>query len=72
MTTLLEKAFQEASKLPEVEQNAFGKWLLDELASEREWEGLFAESEDVLSKLADEALQEHAEGKTRPLEPDGL
>ncbi len=72
MTTLLNKAFQEASKLPEVEQNAFGKWLLDELASEREWERLFAESEDVLSKLADEALQEHAEGKTRRLEPDDL
>jgi hypothetical protein len=70
MTTLLERAFQEASKLPEVEQNAFGKWLLDELASEREWERLFAESEDVLSKLADEALQEHAEGKTRRLKPD--
>lgn len=72
MTTLLNKAFQEASKLPEVEQNAFAKWLLDELASEREWERLFAESEDVLSKLADEALQEHAEGKTRRLEPDDL
>lgn len=72
MTRLLDKAFQEASKLPEVEQNALAKWLLDELASEREWERLFAESEDVLSKLADEALQEHAEGKTRPLEPDDL
>jgi hypothetical protein len=72
MTTLLGKAFEEAAKLPEVEQNAFAKWLLDELASEREWERLFAESEDVLSKLADEALQEHAEGKTRPLEPDNL
>jgi len=72
MTTLLGKAFQEAAKLPEVEQNAFAKWLLDELASEREWERLFAESEDILSKLADEALQEHAERKTRPLEPDNL
>jgi hypothetical protein len=72
MTSLLDRAFQEAAKLSEVEQNAFAKWLLDELAAERRWDKLFAESEDVLSKLADEALQEHAEGKTRRLEPDDL
>jgi hypothetical protein len=72
MTTLLDRAFQEVSKLPEVDQDALAKWLLDELASEREWEKLFAESEDVLSKLADEALQEHAQRRTLRLEPDDL
>ena len=65
MTKLLEKAFKEASKLPHVEQNIFAKWLLDELASERKWEKLFAESEEILSKLADQALDEHAQGKTK-------
>ncbi len=37
MTRLLEKAFEEATRLPEVEQNALAKWVLDELHSERDW-----------------------------------
>ena len=35
MTKLLVKAFEEASKLPELEQNAFAKRLLDELVAEK-------------------------------------
>jgi len=31
MTRLLEKAFKEAAMLPEVEQNALAKWVLEEL-----------------------------------------
>jgi len=72
MTKLLEKVFAEVSKLPEIEQNKVAKWLLDELASERRWEKAFAESEDVLSQLADEALEEHRQGKTKPLDLDTL
>jgi hypothetical protein len=72
MTKLLEKAFAEVSKLPEIEQNKVAKWLLDELASEKHWEKAFAESEDVLSQLADEALEEHRQGKTKPLDLDSL
>ena len=48
MTQLLEKAFREASKLPENDQNIMVKWLLDELTSERKWKKAFAESEDIL------------------------
>ena len=59
MTRLLEKAFKKASKLPEVEQNAVAKWLLEELEAEGKWSKLFAESEDILEKLADEALEDH-------------
>ena len=33
----------------------------------KKWEKAFAESEDVLDKLADEALAEHAEGETKPM-----
>jgi hypothetical protein len=36
MTELLEKAFAEAAKLPEQEQDSFASWLLEELASYRE------------------------------------
>ena len=72
MTHLLKQAFTKASKLPEVEQNVLARWMIDELASERRWEQAFAESEDVLSKLAHEALREHKQGKTKLLDPDRL
>lgn len=72
MTQLLEQAFNEAAKLSELEQNTFARWLLLELASEKRWEKTFAESEDLLSQLADEALAEHKQGKTEILQPDNL
>ena len=68
MTKLLERAFKEASRLPEVEQNALAKWVLDELEAEGRWENAFAGSEDTLDKLADEALDAHNNGKTKPLD----
>ena len=68
MTKLLEKAFEEASKMSELEQDALARWLIDEIMSEKKWEKAFAESEYLLEKLADEALAEHAEGKTKPLD----
>ena len=67
MTRLLERAFKEASKLPEVEQNALAKWVMEELQSEGKWQRAFAASEDVLDKLADEALEQHRQGGTKPL-----
>jgi len=67
MTRLLERAFKKASKLPEIEQNALAKWVMEELESEGRWEKAFAGSEDILDKLADEALDEHRQGKTKPL-----
>jgi len=72
MTKLLEKAFEEASKLPELEQNVLAKRLLDELAAEKKWEKAFGGSEDILSNLADEAIEEHRQGKTKPLDIDSL
>ena len=72
MTKLLQKAFDEASKLPEGEQDALGRILLEELASERRWEELFAGSHDLLGQLADEALAEHRAGRTKELDPEKL
>ena len=72
MTKLLQKAFDEASKLPEVEQDALGRVLLEELAFERRWEELFAGSHDLLANLADQALEEHRAGRTEKLDPDKL
>jgi len=72
MTVLLEKAFEEVSKLPKQEQNALAKWLLEQINAEQKWDEKFADSEDVLDKLADEALDEFKEGKTKKLESDKL
>jgi hypothetical protein len=71
-TRILEKAFAEASRLTEPEQEVFAAWILEELASERRWEEAFAASGDALAQLADEALAEHREGRTRELDPDRL
>ena len=72
MTQLLEKVFAEVVKLPDVEQNALAKWLLKELSSEKRWDKAFAESEEALEKLADEALTEYKKRKTHPLDPESL
>ncbi len=72
MTRLLDKAFKEVSRLPEIEQNIVAKWVLDELKSEKKWGKSFAKSEDILEKLADEAINEKRKGKTIPLNLDLL
>jgi len=72
MTKLLEKTIQEVSKLPKIEQNRVAKWLLAELEADRKWDQAFAESEDVLDRLAEEALEEQRQGRTFPLDIDKL
>lgn len=72
MTKLLEKALAEVSKLQKKEQDALAAWILEELASEQQWERAFSESSNALEQLADEALAEHREGRTKRLDPDKL
>ena len=67
MTQLLDKALSEIAKLPASEQDAVAALVLEELASEERWSSSFAESQDLLATLAEEALAEHAAGKTTPL-----
>jgi hypothetical protein len=67
VTQLLEKALSEVAKLDEPEQDALASILLEEIAAEERWSRAFAESQDILASLADEALEEHAAGRTRPL-----
>jgi len=62
MTNLLKKAFDAASQLPEVEQDAVAKWLLAELASEAEWKRRLVETQGALSVLAREEVREHGRG----------
>ena len=72
MTELLQKAFDEAAKLPKKEQDALARVLLEELKSERRWDKLFAASPKLLDQLADEALEEYSQGKTQELQPEKL
>jgi hypothetical protein len=72
MTKLLQRAIDEALKLPPDQQDAVGAWLLWELESERRWDELFARSPELLEKLAAEAIAEDDAGLTEPLDPDAL
>ena len=70
--TQLELAFSEIEKLPPAEQKEFAAWILEELHSDERWSKLFANSGDILSQLADEALTEHEAKKTKKLNPETL
>jgi hypothetical protein len=70
MTELLQKAFDQAAKLPREEQDALASLVLDELASEARWTDAFAKSQDQLARLAEEARAEFRQGKTKPLDED--
>lgn len=74
MTELLQRAFDEASKLSTDQQDEFARWILEVLADEEKWNTLFSkpESEDLLEKLANEALAEHHAGRTEDLDPEKL
>ncbi|HSI72618.1 MAG TPA: hypothetical protein VK934_05535 [Fimbriimonas sp.] len=54
MSDRLKLAFDQASRLEEVEQDAFADFLLAELRDEAEWRRRFAGSQGVLSALAEE------------------
>ena len=70
MSKLLEKAFEAASKLPPSEQDALASLVLDEIASEQQWDEAFSRSQDVLAALAKKALDDNLAGKTTPLNKD--
>jgi hypothetical protein len=72
MTKLLQEVFEKVSQLPEDEQESFAALMLHELESEQRWQELFAQSQDALAKMANQALAEHRTGKTKPLDPDSL
>lgn len=74
MTDLLRKAFEEAAKLSPEEQDAFAVLMLKELEAEARWSATLAtpESQELLQRLAGEAIAEHRAGKTELLDPEAL
>ena len=67
MTQLLEKALSQVAKLPASEQDAVAAIVIEELASEQRWSESFAKSQDLLAKLGDKALADHAAGRIKAL-----
>ena len=69
MTTALEDAFAKAAALPPERQEAIAAILLEEIAVDDRWQRSFAQSQDALSRLAAEALEEDARGRTLDMVP---
>jgi hypothetical protein len=64
MNALLDKAIFAIRKLPEAEQKAIARELLDRIEADARWDTLLADprSESLLDRLADEALDEIRRG----------
>ena len=67
VTKQFERVIFKVGELPAEEQNALADWILEELEDEHHWQGKFAQSQGLLEKMADQALQDRAQGKTQPL-----
>lgn len=67
MTRTLDAAIAKLATLPADEQERLGRWLLDELGDEEHWGHQFGASQDALSKLAAEAREDRAGGRTTEL-----
>lgn len=70
MTTLLEKAIQKLSSLPEEDQDRYAREILAAIDGDAAWEELFEDprSETLLSQMVARARAEHEAGTTRPLD----
>jgi len=72
MTKLLDNAFNEVSTLSEIEQNIFARFILDEIHLEKKWNNSFAQSEELLSTMADDALYDYSINNTEILNIEKL
>ncbi|WKN41805.1 hypothetical protein [Tunicatimonas pelagia] len=61
MITELKKAVEKAEKLSKEEQRRLAQLLTDEM----QWDKSLENSQEALTKLAQEALQEYQAGKTK-------
>lgn len=66
-TQLLERAFAEAAKLSDRDQDTLGALVLEEMKSEKKWNAAFANSQDMLAQMAEQALAEHKNGEMSSL-----
>ena len=70
MTKLLKQILEQASRLPDEDQDSLAAIILKEMADEERWAKAFERSQGALEKPAQEALEEFRRGETTPLEFD--
>ena len=72
MTQLLEKMLNEVDKLSPERQDAIALTILEELEGERRWDKTFAESQEVLAQLAQEARDDIKAGRVKKMGIDDM
>jgi hypothetical protein len=68
MTQAWSAAVATAALLPEEEQDVLAAILLEEMESEERWSALFADSQNLLERLANEAIQDVQAGRVEPID----
>jgi hypothetical protein len=68
MTGLLERALKRIESLPEKEQDTIASQILEMIEDEDSCERSFQENRETFRALAEEAIEEHRRGETRPIE----
>ena len=71
MNALLDKALIAIQKLPEAEQEAIAREVLQRIEADARWDQLLNDprSKDVLQRLADEAEEDIARGDVLDIDP---
>ena len=69
MTDLLERTITKLRDLSVEQQDAIAMMILEEIEDEVKWERSFASSQNLLAKLAGEAMSEYRADKTEELFP---
>jgi hypothetical protein len=73
MTNRLREAFRIAAEhLPEQEQDVLTAAIIAEVAGEPGWDIRFAQSQECLAEMADEALADARAGRARRLDPSRI
>ncbi|MFZ5821700.1 MAG: hypothetical protein ACOYYJ_17520 [Chloroflexota bacterium] len=72
VTKKFERVIIKVGELPADEQNALADWILEELEDDLRWQEKFSQSQDLLEKMAVQALKDRARGKTQPLDLSAL
>jgi hypothetical protein len=69
MNALLEKAIAEVARLPDPDQEAIARLILNEINAERDWDERLAATQDQLGELVGLARAEVARGDVLPCDP---
>ncbi|HZQ06938.1 MAG TPA: hypothetical protein VFD70_10195 [Anaerolineae bacterium] len=72
MTTLLTKAIKQIEKLPSAVQDEIAEQILDDLKEEVAWQETLSKPQSKLDALAERALRQSEQGKTKRIGFDEL